>query len=103
MPANVTRVVISKRVSRRIGLGHAETARIVSDTIDTICTTLLSGENVRLTGFGAFCLVQRAARVARNPKTGDPAMVPARRSVTLRPSQALLKKVRRGPVRLRRI
>ena len=96
MSRNITRLEIARNVSRRIGLGHADTARIVASAFETICDRLSAGEDVRLSGFGAFRVVRRAERLARNPKTGDPAMVPERTTVVLRPSPVLRKKLKGG-------
>ena len=96
MHRNVTRLEITRNVSRRIGLGHSDTARIVANAFQTICDKLAAGEDVRLSGFGAFRVVRRAERQARNPKTGEAATVPERTTVVLRPSPVLRKKVGRG-------
>ena len=96
MHRNVTRLEITRNVSRRIGLGHSDTARIVASAFQTICDKLAEGEDVRLSGFGAFRVVQRAERQARNPKTGEAATVPERTTVVLRPSPVLRKKVGHG-------
>jgi DNA-binding protein HU-beta len=54
---------------------------------------LRSGEAVTLTGFGAFKVVERRARTGRNPKTGAPITIPARRAVTFAPGKNLRKAV----------
>ena len=45
--------------------------RIVSTIFDEISNALARGDRVELRGFGAFSVKQRAARVARNPRTGE--------------------------------
>ena len=96
MPKNVTRLDITRNVSRRIGLGYSDTSRIVASALETICDRLARGEDVRLSGFGAFRVVHRAERQARNPKTGDAATVPARSTVVLRASPVLRNQVENG-------
>ena len=44
--------------------------RIVSTVFDEISEALARGDRVELRGFGAFSVKRRAARVARNPRTG---------------------------------
>lgn len=45
------------------------------------------GERVKITGFGSFVLRDKAARLGRNPLTGDAIPISARRVVTFRPSK----------------
>ena len=49
--------------------------RIVSAIFEEISVALAQGDRVELRGFGAFSVKQRAARVARNPRTGEAAQV----------------------------
>jgi len=50
---------------------------------------LKKGEEVSVAGFGIFAVKDRAARVARNPKTGEPVNVPAKRVPKFKPAKAL--------------
>ena len=56
---------------------------------ETVSTQLEKGQEVKLSGFGNFCLRDKTARPGRNPKTGEEVMVSARRVVTFKPSQKL--------------
>ena len=47
--------------------------------LEKITDVLKSGDKVQLTPFGQFKVRDRAARIARNPKTGEPIKVPAKR------------------------
>ena len=47
--------------------------------LDGIKKSLVKGENVTLTGFGTFKVSKRAARIGRNPKTGEALKIPARK------------------------
>ncbi len=49
--------------------------RIVSAIFEEISVALAQGDRVELRGFGAFSVKQRAARVARNPRTGEAVQV----------------------------
>lgn len=46
-----------------------------------------AGRTVRIPGFGQFRMKDRAARTARNPQTGEPIEVPAKRVLTFKPSK----------------
>jgi len=61
----------------------------ISWVFDKIASSLKSGNDVRVTGFGTFRLVQRKARVARNPQTGAPVNVPARKVLRWTPATTL--------------
>ena len=60
-----------------------------------IATALHKGDNVSLGGFGAFELKKRASRTARNPKTGEPVLVPDKQIPVFRPCKALKDKLTR--------
>jgi DNA-binding protein HU-beta len=61
----------------RCDLNKSQSGRCVDAFIAIITERLKKGEKVALTGFGTFQLVKRAARKARNPRTGEPVKVPA--------------------------
>jgi DNA-binding protein HU-beta len=52
---------------------------LIEALLDKITTVLKSGDKVALTPFGQFRIRDRAARIARNPQTGEPVNVPAKR------------------------
>lgn len=53
--------------------------KAVDAVFEAIADSLVQGEKVVLVGFGAFEVRQRKGRVGRNPQTGEPVEVPARR------------------------
>ena len=55
--------------------------------IDELKAALVSGENVKLSGFGSFNVIHRKARTGRNPQTGDRIRLKPSRYVTFRPSR----------------
>jgi DNA-binding protein HU-beta len=52
---------------------------LVEGLLDKITEVLKTGDKVALTPFGQFRIRDRAARIARNPQTGEPVNVPAKR------------------------
>ena len=60
-------------------LYHRDVERIVSTIFEEISAALARGERVELRGFGAFSVKQRAARVSRNPRTGEAVQVASKR------------------------
>lgn len=55
----------------------AEAERAVEGVFDTIVKTMSRGEEVAITGFGTFRVAKRAARMGRNPKTGESIQIKA--------------------------
>ena len=66
---------------------HAE--EVVDFVFDTITSELKKGEEVAVSGFGAFVVKQRKARTARNPKTGAMVHVAAKTVPRFKPAKAL--------------
>ena len=68
---------LGEAVLKKIG-GTKKAAEEAVDTVFTAITTALSkGEDVSVSGFGTFLAKKRAARTARNPRTGATVQVPA--------------------------
>lgn len=71
------------------GLTKADATRAVDATFEVITNTLAKGDKVPVVGFGTFAVTQRAAREGRNPRTGEPVKIAARKAVTFKPGSAL--------------
>lgn len=74
-----------------------ETKRLVNDLIDNVFDVIskeMKKSEVRIVGFGTFTSAKRKARIARNPKTGEPVQVKARRVPKFRPGQQLKQRVK---------
>jgi DNA-binding protein HU-beta len=65
-------------VSKVVGK-KAVAKEAVNCVLDTIAGSLKKGEKVRLLGFGTFSVGKRSARIARNPQTGKPIKIKARK------------------------
>jgi DNA-binding protein HU-beta len=64
-------------VAENSELSKADSTKAVDAVFDAITTTLKSGDEVRLVGFGTFSVAQRAASEGRNPRTGEKIKIPA--------------------------
>lgn len=73
------------------GLGHtkSELQDIVNSVFDVISDTLVSGEPVKLSGFGNFSMADKTARVGRNPQTDEELIIARRRVISFKPSNML--------------
>jgi integration host factor subunit alpha len=70
---------------------------IVDVVLEEITEALVSGEPVKLHGFGAFRVRSKSPRIGRNPKTRAPALIIARRVLTFRPARALVARMNQSP------
>ena len=66
----MTKKEIVKTISDEIGLTQLKTKEIVQKTFDAIVETLVEERRIELRNFGVFEVKKRAARKARNPRTG---------------------------------
>lgn len=91
----MTKKEIVKEISEKLGLTQLKTKEIVQQTFDAIIETLVQEERIELRNFGVFEVKQRAARKARNPRTGAKVEVPAKFVVTFKPGKEMEEKVQR--------
>ena len=90
----MTKKEIVKTISDEIGLTQLKTKEIVQKTFDAIVETLVEERRIELRNFGVFEVKQRAARKARNPRTGQRVDVPEKFVVTFKPGKEMEAKVR---------
>lgn len=74
---NITKKDIVEEISERTGLTQVDTKVIVECFLDSIARALTEGNNIEIRGFGRFKVRSRKARLARNPRTGEPVDVEA--------------------------
>jgi DNA-binding protein HU-beta len=75
----MTKNELARELAEDLELPRKQVAEIVEAMLDKMLTVLKSGDKVQLTPFGQFKVRDRAARIARNPQTGEPVKVPAKR------------------------
>jgi len=91
---NVTKKEIVKTISEEIGLTQLKTKEIVQKTFDAIVEALVEERRIELRNFGVFEVKVRAARKARNPRTGERVDVPEKSVVTFKPGKEMEERVR---------
>ena len=89
----MTKKEIVKQISEEIGLTQLKTKEIVQKTFDAIIETLVEEHRIELRNFGVFEVKKRAARKARNPRTGERVAVPEKYVVTFKPGKEMEEKV----------
>ncbi|MCX8048659.1 MAG: integration host factor subunit beta [Methylohalobius sp.] len=68
----------------------------VKNILEYLSAALADGQRIEIRGFGSFSLRHRPARMGRNPRTGDPVPVPARRVLHFKPGKDLRQRVNLG-------
>ncbi|MBK1881848.1 HU family DNA-binding protein [Luteolibacter pohnpeiensis] len=74
-------------------LGKDATKRAADEAVEAVLDSIAKGvkkdKKVQIIGFGTFEVKKRAARLGRNPKTGEPLKIAASKSVSFKPSSVL--------------
>ena len=85
----------------RLEISRKDAITLVDGVFDDIQAAVVAGEPVKIPGFGQFKVRDRAARMARNPATGEQVKVPAKRVFKFLPAKALKEAVmsKRGSAR----
>ena len=89
----MTKKEIVKTISDETGLNQQQIKTVVQKTFDAIVATLVEEGRIELRNFGVFQVRPRAARKARNPRTGRQVEVPEKFVVTFKPGKIMEQKV----------
>ena len=92
----LTRMDLTEAVFREVGLSRNESAQLVENVLAHMSDALVQGEMVKISSFGTFSVREKAARVGRNPKTGEEVPISPRRVLTFRPSHLMKDRVADG-------
>jgi len=74
-------------------LQRKEAEEVVESVLDIMKETLVAGEEVKVSGFGKFVVHQKHDRNGRNPQTGEPLTITARKFLTFKPSILLKQEI----------
>jgi len=83
-----------EKVHELLGGTKVQAEEVVDKVFDSVTTSLKDGVDVSVAGFGIFKVKSRAAREARNPRTGAMVKVPATKVAKFQPSKALKEAVK---------
>lgn len=89
----LTKTQIVDTVQERIGFSRKRSAALVEDLLEIIKSTIESGDDVLISGFGKFCVKTKGERKGRNPATGDTMTLTQRKVVTFKCSAVLRDKI----------
>jgi integration host factor subunit alpha len=90
---SLTKDDVVKALAKENGYQLNHTVELIETLFELIKSTLASGEDVLVSGFGKFCVKKKRKRHGRNPATGEDMMLEARRVVTFRCSRQLRDKI----------
>jgi len=85
----LTKAQLAELLFEHIGLNKRESKDMVEAFFDLVSTSLVDGTDVKISGFGNFHIRTKASRPGRNPRTGEPVAIDARRVVTFHASPKL--------------
>jgi integration host factor subunit alpha len=85
----LTKADLAELLFERLGLNKRESKDMVEAFFDLIHATLMSGIDVKMSGFGNFNIRRKAPRPGRNPRTGEAIPIKARNVVTFHASHKL--------------
>jgi integration host factor subunit alpha len=89
----LTKDDIVEAVAEQLGFPKKQSVELVETLLELIKKTLVSGDDVMVSGFGKFKVREKKARKGRNPATGEGLMLEPRRVVTFHCSGKLRKKI----------
>lgn len=93
---SITKKNIVDLLVTQVDITHNQALLLTNDFFDTIKSTLAKGEDVKLSGFGNFVIRSKVARPGRNPKTGEPVTISARKVATFKAGIKLKKATQLG-------
>jgi integration host factor subunit alpha len=85
----LTKAELAELLFERLGLNKRESKDMVEAFFDIVNQALVSGDDVKLSGFGNFAIRRKAPRPGRNPRTGESIPIKARNVVTFHASHKL--------------
>ena len=91
--STLTKSDMIEHLMSHLNLTRQEGRCLVENFFDELSESLIDGKEVKLSGFGNFELKDKNSRPGRNPKTGEPVAVSARRVVTFRAGHKLKSRV----------
>ena len=92
----MTKADLVDNIHANTGLTKDESFAYLETVLETIKKTLETAETVKITGFGSFVVKKKKSRKGRNPQTGEPITITARKILTFKPSTGLKSAINKG-------
>ncbi len=85
----ITRADLIEVIREEVDLTWKECAALLANVLDEIADCLIEDDPVKIHAFGSFTVRQKAERMGRNPRTGEPYLITPRKVIVFRPSPKL--------------
>lgn len=85
---------LGNQMAQKMGVSNSKANQFVNMFLDTITESLMRGEEVRITGFGSFRVMETKERMRVHPRTREPIRVPAGKRLSFSPGTQLTSAVR---------
>ena len=89
----LTKTDIVEAVAEQNGYTKVRSLKVVETLLEIIKSTLESGDDIMISGFGRFCIKRKNERMGRNPSTGEAMMLVPKKSISFRCSPQLRDKI----------
>jgi integration host factor subunit alpha len=89
----LTKDDIASQITNHLGFTKKRASETLETLLEIIKSSLESGEDVLVSGFGKFCVNEKAERKGRNPATGEDLLLAPRRVVTFKCSGKLRERI----------
>jgi DNA-binding protein HU-beta len=86
----MTKQELAAKIAQDLDISKAAANKAIDSLIGGISMSLKRGEKVTFVGFGTFSVVHKKARQGRNPKTGQPITIKARKAAKFKPGAKLV-------------
>jgi integration host factor subunit alpha len=90
---SITRPIIGRKIAQKHDISYVSSYKFIGLVIEEISLSLNKGKEVKIPNFGVFFSKEKGERAGRNPKTGERAIVSARRVALLRYSKKLRERI----------
>ena len=90
---NLTRKDLSNKVYQNLGFSKNISSLIIDDFFESLVLELEKFDNIKISSFGTFKIIDKKERMGRNPKTKVDAKITARKVVKFKPSLSIKKKL----------
>ena len=90
---SLTKLELAEKISDELGFSVRSSKKLVDAIFNHMIDVLVSGEPLKIVRFGTFCPLFKNDRKGINPSTGEAIIIPARNTVSFRPSPLLKKMV----------
>jgi DNA-binding protein HU-beta len=89
----MTKAEMVKKVAEAAGITHAAAEKAITVTFDAIVASAVAGEKTNVQGFGTFDLKESAEREGRNPASGEPLTIAAKKTLRFKFSKVTEDKI----------